>query len=272
MLGRRHGFTDVDRDADPQLFLQILDRTATAWREMRQQTYALLDVREGHRLLDVGCGTGEVVRELARRVGSTGRVVGVDKSETMIREARRRDEGASLPSEYRLGDAHHLDFPDRAFDGCRAERLFIHLDDPLRALSEMCRVTRPGGRIVVAEPDLETAVVDSDDRAFTRRILRYYCDQVANGWAGRQLPRLIQRAGLADVAILPQTSVSTDLSQRIGGVDAGFFHRQLAQAQADGVVSQAEAERWLRQLREANEGGRYFSALTVFIASGRRPE
>jgi ubiquinone/menaquinone biosynthesis C-methylase UbiE len=271
MPARWPGFTDIDRNEDPQFFLGALDRLHVVYHELRQQTCALLDVREGQRLLDVGCGTGEVVRALAQRVGSTGRAVGVDISETMIGEARRRAQGASPPSEYRLGDVYHLDFVDNEFDGCRAERVFIHLDDPLRALMEMCRVTRPGGHIVIAEPDLEARMVDSPDRGLTRRLLNYICDQVRNGWIARQLPRLFKRAGLADIAILPHTIVVTDLAQGIGGQDVESFCRRLEQAQADGVVSKAEAERWLQELRKANEEGRSFSAVTIFIVSGRKP-
>jgi ubiquinone/menaquinone biosynthesis C-methylase UbiE len=157
MPGEWHGFADVDRNADPQFYLRALDRRAGRGYEIRQQTYALLDVREGQQLLDIGCGTGEAVRELARRVGNAGRVVGVDKSETMIGEARRRVEGTDLPCEYRLGDVYQLDFADNTFDGCRAERVFPHLDDPLRALAEMCRVTRPGGTSSLSSPTWKPA-------------------------------------------------------------------------------------------------------------------
>jgi hypothetical protein len=105
----------------------------------------------------------------------------------------------------------------------------------------------------------------------TRRIFQYICDQNVNGWIGRQLPRLFKQAGLVDVAILPHTLVVTDATQGIGGGDPGLFYRRLEQAQADGVVSKAEAERWLQQLWEANEDGRSFSALTVFIVGGHKP-
>jgi ubiquinone/menaquinone biosynthesis C-methylase UbiE len=265
------GFVDFDRNEDPEFFLSVLDRRTIVWREVRRQTYALLDVHEGDQLLDVGCGPGDAVRELAQRVGSTGHVIGVDKSETMIQEARRRAQGATLPSEYRLGDVYQLEFADNTFDGCRAERVFMHLDDPLRALSEIRRVTRPDGHIVIAEPDSEMRVVDVPDRELTRRIFHYAFDKVTNGWIGRQLPRLMKQAGLVNISILPQTLIVTDLAEGLGGMDTQLFERRLEQARADGAVSGAEAVRWWQQLREANQAGCYFSASTSFIVSGRKP-
>ncbi len=86
----------VDRATDPSAFVSYLDTVTTleTVQRMKQRTYDLLQVREGHHLLDVGCGLGDDVRALAQQVGTAGRVVGVDCSETMVAEARKRAEGA----------------------------------------------------------------------------------------------------------------------------------------------------------------------------------
>src|SRR5207302_1676005 len=111
-------------------------------------------------------------------------------------EAVRRAGESGLPVEFSLGDAGHLPLANGAFDGCRAERLLMHLRDPAAALAELCRVARPGGRVVVAEVDSGSRVLDAPDRAVTRKILDHYCDSLPNGWIGRQLPRLFRQAGL----------------------------------------------------------------------------
>ena len=117
-----------------------------------------------------------------------------------------------------MGDAHRLNFPDGTFDGCRAARVLQHLADPARAVTEMARVTRSGGRIVVGEPDWETLVLDAPDRALTRKILHFFCDSVIQqGWIGRQLPGLFKRVGLVEVAVEPQTLVLTDYEQAQAG-------------------------------------------------------
>jgi ubiquinone/menaquinone biosynthesis C-methylase UbiE len=265
------GFEDIDQAADPRHFVHIVDLNNQFRGEIRRQTYAALGVGKGDHILDAGCGTGEVARELAELVGPTGRVVGVDRSQTMIAEARRRSEGLNLSVEYQLGDVYHLDFADNSFDGCRAEWLFLHLARPAKALLEMCRVMRSGGRVVIVEQDAEARIVDSPDLALTRKMLNYSCSELANAWVGRQLPRLFHQAGLTEVMVSPQVLIQTDFRRGIAGLNSLALVDVLTHAQASGLVSAAEANTWVRQLQEASEADRFFSAVIVIMVSGRKP-
>jgi ubiquinone/menaquinone biosynthesis C-methylase UbiE len=86
----------------------------------------------------------------------------------MITGAQKQAEGFNLPVEHIVGGAYRLDFAASTLDGCRAERVFQHVDNPQRGLGEMVRVTRPGGRVVVLDPDFETLIIDAQARALTR--------------------------------------------------------------------------------------------------------
>src|SRR5262245_28793611 len=136
------GFSDVDRTTDPGYYVGHVDRLRHQWGNVKQRSFDLLELSNGDQVLDVGCGTGEDVWALAALVGNAGSAVGVDKSQLMIAEARRRSAGLALPVDFRLGDIYALDFADNTFAGCRAERVFTHLEDVGRALAELCRVTR----------------------------------------------------------------------------------------------------------------------------------
>ncbi|HEV3341112.1 MAG TPA: methyltransferase domain-containing protein [Pirellulales bacterium] len=259
----------VDRAADPRAFVRYLDsvsRLETIQR-IKQRTYDLLAVQDGHCLLDVGCGTGDDVRSLAARVGRTGRVVGIDGSENMVAEAWTRAQGANLPVEFLVGDAERLEFPDDSFDGCRAERVLVHLNHPDRAFAEMVRVARPGARIVVFDADWETLVVDAPSRAITRTMLNCHCDGSGSRWIGRQLHRLFCEAGLTEITVTTDTLVFTDYSQ----ADFVFQLREAAvQALAAGVVTQPQASQWLDDLAQANQRGTFFAAVTGFCVGGRK--
>src|SRR5207249_1129696 len=157
-----YGFTSVDQSADPAYYIRFLDEVCAqeSSQAYKRHSFDLLGPAEGRRFLDVGCGAGDDARALAALVGKDGAVVAVDGSRSMIDEAQRRAAGTGLPIEFRLADAHRLDFADNTFDGARCDRTFMHLDDPRRALAELIRVTRPGGAVVVFEVDFETVVVD----------------------------------------------------------------------------------------------------------------
>src|SRR5207237_927022 len=98
---------------------------------------------------DLGCGLGDDTVQIAKRIGSTGRVTGVDVSAGMIDEARRRTEKLGLPIDFEVGDSQALRFDSGTFDGVRAERMLMHVPDAERAVAEMARVLAPGGRISV---------------------------------------------------------------------------------------------------------------------------
>jgi demethylmenaquinone methyltransferase/2-methoxy-6-polyprenyl-1,4-benzoquinol methylase len=121
--------------------------TAGLHHRWRQRAADLAELRPGGRALDVATGTGDLAIELARRVGPEGDVVGSDFSEGMLDRAR-----AKAPQlRWEWADALSLEYPDDGFDAATVgfgARNFADLD---RGLSEMARVVRPGGKVVVLE-------------------------------------------------------------------------------------------------------------------------
>src|SRR4051812_29086100 len=100
-------FGRIDQTGDPATFVRFLDAAcaAASFQQYKQHLIRVLDIKEGRRILDVGCGTGDDAREMAKHVGSSGRVVGVDNSQAMITLAQKRAEGTGLSVEFRVVDA-----------------------------------------------------------------------------------------------------------------------------------------------------------------------
>jgi ubiquinone/menaquinone biosynthesis C-methylase UbiE len=261
------GFRAIDQTSDPEFFIRLLDEAGRldSIRGCKHMMLNLLDAQKGHRILDVGCGTGEEVMALARLVGSEGLVTGLDKSETMIAEAEKRSAGSGLPVEWRQGEAVPLDFADDTFDSCRAERIFGHIEDPPKLLAEMIRVARPGGRVVIFEVDADAFIFNVSDRALNRKVVHAICDSFRNGWIGRQMPALVGSSGLVDTFIIPYT-LTFPLTMLMMGL-TGVLER----AQEAGVLTDDEVSRWLQQLEEAERQGSFFGASPGFFVGGRKP-
>jgi ubiquinone/menaquinone biosynthesis C-methylase UbiE len=263
-------FAAVDDAHDPGMLVRYLDmmNTAQDLQQLKRRTYALLDLQLGARVLDVGCGTGEDARAMARIVGPTGHVVGLDSSATIIEVAAARSASDKLPCEFRVGQAERLEFDDGSFDACRAERVLQHVANPGQAVAEMIRVLRPGGRIICFEPDWDLQAFDAPDRNLTRRICNFRADRMQSGGVGRQLRRHLIASGAIDVRVMPLPGVITEL--RIADT-VMRLQGALDDAVCNGVITAEEAARWWTALEEADRDGQFFAASVAFLVSGQKP-
>ncbi len=120
-------------------------------RRWRRLAAAAADVSLGSRALDVCTGTGDLAFALADRIGPSGAVVGVDFSEQMLDRAQAKAAARGVPATFQVADALELPFEDGEFDGATVAFGARNLSDLDRGLTEMARVVRRGGRVVVLE-------------------------------------------------------------------------------------------------------------------------
>ena len=260
-------FEGVDAAKDPSYFVKFLDARKAVPEDalIKRRIIEWLTPLEGKHILEVGCGTGDDAREIARLVGPHGRVVAIDYSATMIAEARRRTADSALPVEFREGDATKLAFNDGAFDYARVERVLMHIRDAQKALEETIRVVRSGGRIIISELDHDTVFIDTPQFELTRRLLTSLSDSTASPRVGRTLARLMREAGLQNVMI--EATVLNVPFQMARFAFGGHVDRCVQQE----LVSLQDAERWWQQLEKADGAGNYYGGAIVFTATGERP-
>jgi len=213
------------------------------------------------RVLDVGCGTGDDVRQIAALVADGGFVAGIDPSATMIDEARAR--GVPANSQFLLASAYDVPFEDASFDAIRAERVFQHLAEPEKAALELRRLVKPDGTVLLLDQDWDSLSVAGADRETTRRIVRSFSDRFANPWAGREARGLLHRAGFPRVDVAPLIATPTlpiafDLILK-SAVDAAL---------AQETVDSEAAHRWLARLLQADQRGEFYCAVVVVVALG----
>lgn len=247
-------------------YLQVL---AELLKQDKQRTYTWMHIQPGHTVLDVGCGPGTDTIALAKLVGSTGHVVGVDHDAAMLAEADRCAEQAGCSSwcHHHQGDATALPFETGMFDACRSERLFQHLYNPTAALAEMARVTKPRGWVVVLDADWGTLSIDTPEVDIERRLARFHNERLLNnGYAGRQLYGLFKRQRLVDVTveIRPIYLTNYPLARY-----AGLLDPTEREALATGLVTEEELHRWRQSLERAEAEGSFFAQVNTVLVAGR---
>jgi ubiquinone/menaquinone biosynthesis C-methylase UbiE len=274
-LGRHDPFADANTmdEAAAKEWVRLLDGRSAAPDQLalRQKLVELLALARGDQVVEVGCGTGALLVDLARAVGPSGRVIGVEPQERFVRAARDRlaREGVAAWSEARVGRAESLDLHGNTVNACVAQTVLIHLPPSTlnRALSEMVRVTRVGGRVASADQDADSWAIDHPDRELTRTIVRFNSDErYADGWTGRRLRRMLLDAGLEQVRVSPIAHVDTEADS--------YLYRmaeRIAVAAADArAIGREECARWLGQLRDLVARGRFFSSISLYICVGVR--
>lgn len=264
-------FQDVDDTSAAQRFVQCLklQQSLEFYHRYKQKTFEAMHLSTGASVLEVGCGTGEDAIALAKQVGSTGKVTAVDRSQTMLKEASLSASQLGLPIEFVLADAQQLPFDDQTFHAARVDRTLQHIADPAEVIAEMARVVRSGGWIVAMEPDWGTFIVNSNQRSITRHLLDYWCDSFPSGWVGRHLRQYFQQAGLTNIQIVPETLVITQFEL----ADQVFDLKQTAHATVEaGIVSQSQAQDWLRELQQFDQAQEFFSSFTGLIVSGQKTD
>ena len=265
--GYKWRWAHVDQSGRADRYLALLNQAHPDDDPARYPTtLAWIDPQPGEHILDVGCGNGAMACAVARQVSGVRAVVAVDVSEAMIAHARRLLAGRDLPVSFEIADAEHLPFPDETFDRCYATEIFVILDDPHRALMEMGRVTRPGGRICLWEADCDVRAMLGSDTALTRRLTRFVGDVEFNGDAGRQLIGWCKEQGW-QVAIVPGVGVSEHLSPwaRV------LLDEWLQDAVHAGVLTVEEEGQVRADVRQRLEQDLFFSYTVHFRITATKP-
>ena len=171
--------------------------------------YLLAHLRTGMDLLDVGCGPASITADLAERV-APGRVVALDAAAGALEAARAtlRDRGLSEQVEVTSGDVMALPFEDASFDVVHAHQVLQHLADPVGALAEMRRVTRPGGIVAVRDAVYSAMTWFPEPAGMEQWRSVYMATARANGGepdAGSRLLSWARAAGFTDVTASAST-------------------------------------------------------------------
>lgn len=234
----------------------------------RRSVLAGIAAQPGERIADLGAGPGMLAAELARAVGPSGQVRGIDISQPMANLAQRRCAGFPWV-DLGVGDVTDLPYADDEFDAAVSTQVYEYVPDVAAALGELRRVLRPGGRALILDTDWDTLIWHVRDLARQRRILAAFEAHCAHPRLARQLPPLLRATGFQMEWQGVHTIFNPALSENT--YSHGIIDFIAAYAEGQPGLLPGEVAAWRADLHELGATGGYFFSINRYLFLVRKP-
>lgn len=241
-----------------------------AFQRMLHEYLDSMNIDAAVTVLDLGCGTGFAAREIAKRSGFAGNIIGIDISSRLIEQATKLAdaEGLYQSVQFQVGDSRSLDLGDNAFDAVIAHTLISHLPDPATLIEEMKRLVKPGGYIGIFDGDYASLTFSHPDpeqgRAMDDLIINSIVTQPR---ILRQLPLLIATAGLEFEKAF--SYVMSDIGEADFWASSLESMRKLLPAAK--AMSVEEADAWADARIQESADGTFFASSNYYSYILRKP-
>lgn len=255
-----------------------LEIQAVALSDIIDQEIDTMDINSGMVILDAGCGSGAVTRKFALRA-KPAKVTGVDFDPIFIESAIAiaADEGIDNVS-YESGNIDDLKYPDESFDLAYCRLVLMHVQDSVKTVEELKRVTRKGGKVAVSDQDDGGIIVYPIMPKLTdlwNRYGQWAATQRMDRHIGRKLYSILLQAGLKSVRVFPFpiciTQENTEMYRMFVSVPVEIINAKKTELLEQGVFTEEEYDIAMEEFEKSmNEPGG-FAMTTMFLAVGEVP-
>ena len=233
----------------------------------RRETLDHLRLRPGEAVIDIGCGPGFLSEEMADAVGATGFVLGIDVSGDLLSLADQRQHPRWLV--YLRADAKSLCVADLSFDVAVSAQALEYVDDPDRALSEMYRVLKHGGRALIMNTDWDRVGWYSDDPERMAKVRKAWEAHCVDPHLPRTLIRRLHQVGFRVQSAPTFSIINTRASSH--SFSWGLIDLMVTFIAQQGTVSREELDAWAAELHSLSSAGRYFFSNTRSFFCATKP-
>ena len=234
-------------------------------------------IRDGFRVIELGCGPRGCLQLLSERVGATGMVIGLERNDEEVKHARQFVAANRLANvEVVHGDARATSFPKGEFDLATARLVLVNVPNPEQIVAEMVRLVRPGGVVALHEADFIGHEMCHPAHPASMRLyqlLNAYAEM--NGtdrFIGRRVPGMLRKAGLLDVRVNPLVHVyPPHHGRRMVMLD--FVENVRDRLLGAGLIGEVELLELMEALKRHLEDPETEVFSTIFVQTwGRTPE
>lgn len=255
-----------------------LEAQGRVYGRLLEKEIALLGLKPGMRVLDAGCGTGVVTRRMAMKV-SPGEVYGVDMDSLFIDEARKlaANERASN-IKFSLGNIDDLEFEDGVFDLSYCRLVLMHVENTVKTIAELKRVTKRGGIVAVSDQD-DGGVIGYPELPKMMQLFSKYGSLAKirgeDRYIGRKLFSILEQAGLSSIAIYPfpihATQQNPEMLKMLVSVPVQIVESSKDDMVKQGLVSAEDYPEAIKEVQEFLADPGAFAMGLTFLAVGKVP-
>ena len=232
--------------------------------KQRQKTLATLDLKSGERVLDIGCGVGFLAYEMAIQVRESGLVICLDQNQEMISHAKQRCKNVRQ-TEFYKGDAGKLPVEDHSLDAVSCTQVLLYVENVSLVLTEIKRVLKPGGRVVIVETDWRGVILNSADDSLTQQIFSAWDTTVPSPNLPVHLRPLLKKHGFSKIQAEAIPILNTGYSP--SNFSHGVIKWIAKNAEKKGVISKEQTKDWLTDLEKLEKEDSYFFCVNRFLFS-----
>lgn len=237
-----------------------------------EKILSLLDLKPGtkHDILDVGCGSGDLLGGISDTITDESTLIGMDAMKNPIDEARGLYPSIDFRHE-KFVDS--FGFPDASFDIVISVDTLECIPNKTAFVAEIARILRPEGRILLAHWDWDTQVYNSEHKEIIRRFVAAFSDwqqgwmDASDGQMGRRLWGIFQGSGMFRGAVESFTLLETEYEKGKFGYDR---LQDIASLVKSGRIDEAEYDMICREMETLKRSNRYFYSLNSYIYFGRK--
>jgi ubiquinone/menaquinone biosynthesis C-methylase UbiE len=250
--------------AEKHYDINYLQNSRRLLLNLKVHSYTFFQHINNGTIIDLGCGAGNDVIELAKITGADTKIIGIDHDPVMLQQAKEQSDGI-CNVDFILSEAYPLPFDDETISGLRTERVIQHLNNPEQVISEISRILKKGSPFAIIETDWSSLSFYTEFVDVQKKVNAYYTDvKINNGFAAAKLVSYLQQNNFRNIQfeIHPFVTDSLKTANELFKIE-----QMITEAAEKGYIREQESLAFSGALQKADDGHYFACSVNLVIAS-----